>query len=504
MRALFSAHDKTGLAAFAAELSGAGWEIVATGGTAAELEQAGVAHLDVSEVTGAPEMLGGRVKTLHPSIHAAILADRSDSAHLAELETFGIEQIDLVVCNLYPFRSSPSIETIDIGGVTMLRAAAKNSAHVAAVVDPDDYPVVLEEILREGAVSQATRLRLAATAFAHTAEYDAAIASWFEEKRGTVLPDPINLALVRRDELRYGENPHQFGARYGPLGEHDWWDEVVQHSGVELSYLNLVDAEAAWRLCHSVIGIGCSSEAAVIVKHANPCGVAIGRDPAAVYAAAFEADPVSAFGGIVAVAGRIDASLAAAIIANPIADVLIASSYDEDALSELAEKRKRMRVLSSPAPIPGSIGFRQFAGGFLVQQEDTVEARSDEWKVVTERKPTDKEWQDAELAWRVCAQTTSNAVVLAKQGRVVGVGCGQQNRRDAARLATEKANGRALGGAGASDAYFPFRDGLDAVCESGVTVVVQPGGSIRDEEVIAAANERGVAMVFTGRRHFRH
>jgi phosphoribosylaminoimidazolecarboxamide formyltransferase/IMP cyclohydrolase len=507
MRALLSVYDKNGLVALATGLADLGWELVASGGTSAELAAAGIAHRDVAEVTGAPEMLDGRVKTLHPAIHGGILADRANPAHLAALAARGIGLIDLVACNLYPFTSSPSIEMIDVGGPTMVRAAAKNHAHVAVVVDPADYAVVLDEIREHGNVSEGTRRRLAEAAFAHTAAYDAAIAEWLAARDDTAgaLPRSIALVLERQQELRYGENPHQRAARYRRVGaDDDWWAAVTQHGGRELSFINLIDAEAAWSLCHAVVGDGEAEVAAAIVKHANPCGVAVGRDLAAVYARAFEADPVSAFGGIVAVTGRIDGSLAEAVVAHPLADVLIAYGYDLDALALFAARRKNMRVLAAPRPQAPLLAFRQFAGGCLVQEADPAGGRSDEWRVVTARQPTADQLDDAELAWRVCARTTSNAIVLARSGQVVGVGCGQQNRRDAARLAAEKAAGRAEGGAAASDAFFPFRDGLDAVCDAGVAVVVQPGGSVHDDEVIAAANERGVAMVLTGERHFRH
>ncbi len=507
MRALLSVYDKSGLAEFAAGLRELGWELLASGGTSAELEKAGIAHQDVAEVTGAPEMLDGRVKTLHPAIHGGILADRSKPEHLEDLAARGIVPIDLVACNLYPFSSAPSVEMIDVGGPAMVRAAAKNHAHVAVVVDPADYGPVLDEIRQEGAITAATRRRLAEVAFTHTAAYDAAIAAWLASpaaQRGA-LPVSIEFALARQELLHYGENPHQKAARYRRVGAgEDWWASVTQHGGRELSFINLVDAEAAWLLCHDVLGLGEASVAGAIVKHGNPCGVAIGSDLPTVYARAFQGDSQSAFGGIVALSGQIDAALAGQIVANPLADVLIAYGYDPEALGVFAARRKNMRVLAAPLPRVDPLSFRQFAGGFLAQETDVVARRSDRWRVVTVRQPTAGEWQDAEFAWRVCARTTSNAIVLARDGQVVGVGCGQQNRRDAARLAEQKAAGRAEGGAGASDAFFPFRDGLDAICDAGVAVVIQPGGSLRDDEVIAAANERGVAMVLTGERHFHH
>ncbi len=504
MRALISVSDKSALVVFASELEKLGVEIIASGGTAEMLVGAGIAHRRVDDVTGQKEMLNGRVKTLHPAIHAGILADRDNPQHLAELEREEVEPIDLVVCNLYPFADDPSIELIDIGGPTMVRAAAKNHAHVGVVVDPNDYATVIDELRREGRLSDETRKRLATAAFSHVASYDAAIANWFLADDKGELPPSFHVALEKQEPLRYGENPHQRGARYTSVGLASWWDGVMQHSGRELSFLNLVDAEAAWTICHDVLGIGGATVAAVIVKHANPCGVAIGTDATDVYERAFAADEVSAFGGIVAISAVVDDALAEAIVHNALADVLIAPGYFPGAIARFAEKRKNMRVFEAPLPSRSSISFREFAEGFLVQDRDVVSPRSEAWRVVTSRQPTDAEWVDAELAWRVCAAASSNAIVVARGGVVVGVGCGQQNRRDAARLAQEKAAGRAAGGAGASDAFFPFRDGLDAVCDAGVGVVVEPGGSLRDDEVIAAADERNVALVMTGERHFRH
>lgn len=508
MRALLSVFDKTGLIELARRLEALGFELCSSGGTSSALVQAGVAHLEVAEVTGAPEMLGGRVKTLHPKIHGGILADRTKPEHLADLAAQGIQPIDLVVCNLYPFSSNPSIEMIDVGGPTMVRAAAKNHAHVGVVVDPADYDVIADELERKGALSDATRVRLARKAFAHTAAYDRAITEWFDRdllnaEQG--LPASIEIGLERCETLRYGENPHQRGARYRFVGgARGFWEGVSQHGGRELSYLNLFDAEAAWRLCHELLELDDATVAAVIVKHANPCGVAIGDDPLSTYQRAFDADPLSAFGGIVALSYEVDLPIAEAMVANPLADVLIAPSITSDALELFARKRKNMRPLEAPAPGEPTFSFRQIDGGFLVQEPDRFVQKRSDWRVVTERQPTESEWRDVELAWRVCARTSSNAILLANAGQVVGVGCGQQNRVDAAALAAKKADGRARGGAGASDAFFPFRDGLDAVCDAGVSVVIQPGGSLRDEEVIAAANERGVAMVLTGERHFRH
>ncbi len=510
MRALLSVYDKTGLVPFASGLTELGWELVASGNTARALAEAGIAHREVADVTGAPEMLGGRVKTLHPAIHGGILADRTNPAHVADLAARGITPVDLVACNLYPFTSEPSIEMIDVGGPTMVRAAAKNHDNVAVVVDPAEYGAVLDELRRDGAVSPTTRRRLARQAFAHTAAYDAAIVSWLDaggagDGANEVLPPTLHLALERCQPLRYGENPHQRGARYRRLGEAPgWWDGVVQHGGRELSYLNLFDAEAAWQLVHELLELDGVGAAAVIVKHANPCGAAIADDLPTAYGRAFAADPVSAFGGIVALSGPVDLPLAKQIVANALADVLVAPGITAEAVELFAERRKNMRPLSAPPPGADPLVLRQISGGFLVQEPDRFLVPRSAWRVVTKAVPAEEQWRDAELAWRVCARTSSNAIVLAREGTVLGVGCGQQNRVDPAMLAARKAHGRAAGGVAASDAFFPFRDGLDAVADAGVAVVVQPGGSLRDDEVIAAADERGIAMVMTGERHFRH
>ena len=500
MRALLSVYDKTGVVDLAQGLVELGWELVSSGGTATAIADAGLPVVEVAAVTQAPEMLGGRVKTLHPLIHGGILADRSNPRHVADLEERGIPPIDLVVSNLYPFTSDPGIELIDIGGPTMVRAAAKNHAHVGIVTDPADYGDVLAELQREGALSEATRRRLARAAFAHTAAYDAAIVSWFDETDGAddPLPASLHLAAERAQDLRYGENPHQVGARYRLAGERSWWDDATQHGGKDLSYLNLYDAEAAWRLVHE-LGDG---PAAVVIKHANPCGAAVADDLTSAYTLAHECDPVSAFGGIVAVNQPLPVALAEAL-APVFTEVVIAPAYEDGALEVLTAK-KNLRVLEAPAPSPLGLQLRTIDGGFLVQTPDTVNVDRSTWQVVTERHPTDEEWRDLELAWRLVARVGSNAIVLVKGGQAVGIGAGQQNRRDAGRIAADKADGRAAGGAYASDAFFPFPDGLDGAVDAGATLVIQPGGSIRDDEVIAAADEHGLAMVFTGERHFKH
>ncbi|MFM7068016.1 MAG: bifunctional phosphoribosylaminoimidazolecarboxamide formyltransferase/IMP cyclohydrolase [Actinomycetes bacterium] len=502
-RALLSAYDKTGMVELGRALVDLGWELVSSGGTAKVLADAGLPVIPSTEITGFPEMLGHRVVTLHPAVHGGILADRDDPSHVADMATYEITPIDLVAVNLYPFGSEPSIELIDIGGPAMVRGAAKNHAHVVVLVDPADYEPVLDELRVQGDVAGETRRRLARDAFAHTAAYDAAIVGWFDAggpgtlpDRG-VLPPSIHLSANLAQSLRYGENPHQHGARYSFAGD-GCWDVAVQHGGKEMSYLNVYDADAAWRLVWS---LG-DAPAAVVIKHANPCGAAVGADLTDAYVRAHECDPVSAFGGIVALNRTVPKALAEAL-APVFTEVVIAPGFDDDALAVLLEK-KNLRVLTAPQPVVPELDVRSIAGGLLVQTRDQVALDRAAWSVVTDRAPTDAEWVDLELAWRVAARVTSNTIVLVKDGQAVGIGAGQQNRRDAGRIAAEKANGRAVGGACASDAFFPFRDGLDAAAEAGATAVIQPGGSIRDEEVIAAANEAGMAMIFTGERHFKH
>jgi phosphoribosylaminoimidazolecarboxamide formyltransferase/IMP cyclohydrolase len=511
MRALLSVYDKTGLVDLARGLSDLGWELISSGGTSAALAEAGIAHLEVAELTGAPEMLGGRVKTLHPTIHGGILADRSKPEHLADVERQGIGLIDLVVCNLYPFTSDPSIELIDVGGPTMVRAAAKNHAHVGIVVDPAAYGQILDELSAEGSLTDATRRRLARDAFAHTAAYDAAIVGWFDAVDGAddpdsddaVLPATIHLALERTGSLRYGENPHQHGARYRIIGQHSWWEDVVQHGGKELSYLNIFDADAAWRLVHELPGSG--DVAVAIIKHANPCGAAVDADLVTAYVRALECDPQSAFGGIVAIGGPVTPAVAEAIAAGPQADVIIAPSYDGAALASLSSKRKATRLLSAPSPEPLVRQLRGLGASVLVQDADRFLVPPSEWEVATKAAPTEAQWRDLALAWKVCARTTSNAIAIVTDGQAVGVGAGQQSRVVAAEIAVQKAGPRATGGAAASDAFFPFPDGLLVLADAGVAAVVQPGGSIRDPEVIAAADEAGIAVVMAGgERHFRH
>ncbi len=501
-RALVSVSDKQGLVSFVTGLVELDFEIVSTGGTLRALHEAGLPAMAISDATGYPEILGGRVKTLHPAVHGGILARRTPE-HRAQLQELGIHRIGLVAVNLYPFRQTVSrsgvtldeaLEQIDIGGSTLLRAAAKNHPSVTVVVDPGDYPAVLAA-LRQG--RDPDRRALARKAFAHTAAYDAAVVRYLD--LGTDRPETIHLTLERAADLRYGENPHQAGARYREEGRVGFWDAVIQHKGKALSYLNLFDADTAYRLA-------CEFEepACAIVKHANPCGVAVGEGALEAYRHAFACDPKSAFGGVVALNRPVDEVVSEAIMANPKADVLISPGYADGALRALARRRKEFRVLEAPAPGPPGPSLRRIDGGFLVQEADHVPRGRLGWRVVTREEPTESEWRDLEMANLICAYTSSNAVVLVADGQAVGVGAGQQSRVDAGELAARKAEGRARGGACASDAFYPFRDGLDAAAAAGVAAVIQPGGSVRDDEVIAAADEYGIAMVFTGRRHFRH
>ncbi|MDQ3931632.1 MAG: bifunctional phosphoribosylaminoimidazolecarboxamide formyltransferase/IMP cyclohydrolase [Actinomycetota bacterium] len=523
-RALISVYDKSGVVELAAGLDELGVVIISTGTTAATIAAEGVPVTEVADVTGFPECLDGRVKTLHPRVHAAILADRDKPPHIAELEALAIPPIDLVICNLYPFRETMAagataaeiIDMIDIGGPTLLRAAAKNHAAVGVVVDPDDYGRLLVELGSAGGLNEETRHRLAVKAFQHTAAYDAAIAAWFQRDD----PFPIQLGPVYRRErtLRYGENPHQRAAYYLDVAGGRWGlTSAVQHHGKELSYNNLLDADAAWAL------VGDFDDPCVaIVKHTNPAGLALAREgregDEAVLAGAFEralaGDPVAAFGGIVAANRPVDRS-AAELIAEVFIEVLIAPGYSEDAL-EVLSRKKNLRLLEIARPTlavlredAGRGGapplvMRSVRGGLLVQDADVEPEPVEEWKVAGAVAPDEATLGDLHFAWQVCKHVKSNAIVLAKDRQVVGVGAGQMSRIDAVRLAVAKSAGRAAGAVLASDAFFPFRDGPDAAAAAGVSAIVQPGGSVRDGEVAAATDEHGIAMVFTGRRHFRH
>lgn len=502
--ALLSVYDKTGIVDFARALVHAGWDLLSSGGTAKVLLEAGVPVTDVAEVTGYPAMLGHRVVTLHPAVHGGILADLDDPSHRRDLESQGIRAISLVAVNLYPFASDPSIDLIDIGGPALVRAAAKNHAHVAVVTRIEDYGRVLADILQIGSVSQALRRELAQEAFTTTATYDQQIAHWLINKDQTEseLPERITFVANKSRSLRYGENPHQRAGLYRLQGADSWWDEAVQYGGKELSYLNVYDAEAAWRLVHQFADTTC-----VIVKHANPCGVAevataVPNALLTSYQQALACDPISAFGGIVALNRAVDEETARAM-SEVFTEVIVAPSFSDGALAILLAK-KNLRLISGSPPLGNQYDIRSVDGGLLVQTPDQISLDRQGWRVVTDRQPTAEQWSELQFAWVVGAAVSSNAIVTARNHQAFGIGAGQQNRLDSARLAIERGGDRILGGVAASDAFFPFRDGIDVLADAGIVAVIQPGGSVRDDEVIAAANERGLAMVFTAERHFRH
>lgn len=503
MRALLSVYDKSGVVELAQALHDLGVDLIASGGTAKAIAGASIPVTDVAEFTGYPAMLSHRVVTLHPKVHGGLLADRRDTDHLRDLETHQIDLIDIVVGNLYPFSSDPSIDLIDIGGPTMVRAAAKNHEYVTVLVDPADYADVLQEIKDHGGhTTPETRKRLARKAFAHTASYENAIVSWFDDEQADSdpLPASLHLTLEQRETLRYGENPHQQGARYNRAGTQSWWDDVTQHSGTELSYLNIFDGDAAWSMVHAM-----GDEPAVaIIKHANPCGFSVADTLALAYQNAFDCDPRSAFGGIVALNRTVDEATADKIVEAAQADMIIAPGFEEGVVERLKGKRKNTRVLEAKPPQSGPLKIRHLSDSFLVQENYRFGVTPAEWRVVTERQPTPEELRDGALAWKLAGYTSSNAIVLVKDRTAWGIGAGQQNRVESAQIAAQKADGKATGGACASDAFYPFPDGVEAAADAGVGLVVQPGGSVGDEAVIAAANARGIAMVFTGERQFRH
>jgi phosphoribosylaminoimidazolecarboxamide formyltransferase/IMP cyclohydrolase len=514
-RALVSVSDKSGVVDFVRSLAGLGVAILSTGGTAKLLEKEGVPATEVSAHTGFPEMLDGRVKTLHPKIHGGILARRDSNAHMAAIRAAGIDPIDLIVVNLYPFeatvadpdcRLEDAIENIDIGGPAMLRAAAKNYGGVAVVVDPADYARVLEEVRATGGVTEATRFALAKKVFAHTAAYDGAISNYLTAldagARRQEFPDVLTLQFRKVQDMRYGENPHQSAAFYrdakpvaGALAN------FRQIQGKELSFNNVADADAAWECVKSFAEPAC-----VIVKHANPCGAAVAESLADAYRKAFQTDPVSAFGGILAFNRVLDRATAAAL-GKQFAEVVIAPRVEPEAREVLAAK-ENLRVLEiGLAHEFNAHEYKRVGGGLLVQSPDARAVARSELKVVTRKAPTEAQWADLLFAWRVAKYVKSNAIVFCKDGMTVGVGAGQMSRVDSARIASIKAQNAGLtlsGSVVASDAFFPFRDGLDVVADAGALAVIQPGGSVRDQEVVAAADERGVAMVLTGVRHFRH
>jgi phosphoribosylaminoimidazolecarboxamide formyltransferase / IMP cyclohydrolase len=514
--ALLSVSDKTGLVEFARGLGGFGVALLSTGGTAKLLRDNGIGVTEVSDHTGFPEMLDGRVKTLHPKIHGGILARRDVSGHVGALKDAGIGMIDLVVVNLYPFSQAvaradctleDAIENIDIGGPAMVRSAAKNHAHVAVVTDPADYAGILAEMrAANGAVGETTRFKLAQKAFSHTAAYDGAISNYLtalgSDGARSAFPQRLNLNFELTQTLRYGENPHQSAAFYKDLDPAPGsLARYTQLQGKELSYNNIADADAAWECVKSF-----GQPACVIIKHANPCGVAVAGNPLDAYRLAFSTDSTSAFGGIIAFNRELDAAAAAAV-AEQFVEVPIAPQVSAVARAALA-KKENVRVLEVPlAAGTNAYEMKRVGGGLLVQSPDNFNISATDLKVVTKVKPTPQQQEDLLFAWRVAKFVKSNAIVFCGNGRTLGVGAGQMSRVDSARIAAIKAGHAELSLAGsvvASDAFFPFRDGLDVVAEAGAIAVIQPGGSLRDDEVIAAADERGIAMVFTGHRHFRH
>ncbi len=502
-RALISVSDKTGLVDLARDLCDLQVELIASGGTAKSLRKAGLPVQDVSDITGFPEILGGRVKTLHPAVHGGILARRTPE-HLAELDAHGLAPIDLVVCNLYPFAQTvagpdvtlaDAVEQIDIGGVTLLRAAAKNHENVAVVCDPADYDSVLDAV-RAGSVDDGLRQRLALKAFQHTASYDAAIAGYLA---GVVepyssFPATLTLPYERVATLRYGENPHQAAALYSPAGQASAYEQL---GGKEMSYNNWLDMDAAWGLAQEF-----DAPTVCIIKHTNPCGVASAASLAEAYPLALASDPVSAFGGIIALNRTADLAMAEAM-ADLFVEVVIAPDYTEEALAKYRRKAN-LRILRSAAPPETALSLRTIQGGLLAQTPDVQIEPAASWQVVTQRQPTADELDGLDFAWRVAKHVKSNAIVLVKGEATVGVGAGQMSRVDSVYLAARRAGDRAKGSVLASDAFFPFPDGVEAAAAAGVTAVVQPGGSMRDQDVVAACDRLGLAMCFTGARHFRH
>ena len=502
-RALVSVYDKTGLVELGKSLHGAGVEILSTGSTAATLRDAGVAVTDVSSYTGFPEIMGGRVKTLHPRIHSGILADQNNPEHLKAIADLDIAPFDLVVINLYPFAQTIAsgatfaecIEQIDIGGPSMLRGAAKNHGSVAVVSDPSQYPLITQA-LAEGGFSAEQRQRLALEVFRTTAEYDLAIATWLGASKE--LPEWFGEIYTRENSLRYGENPHQEAAIY--RGSSDGIVGAQQHHGKEMSFNNYTDSDAAWRAA-----LDHSQPCVAIIKHANPCGIAIGSDIASAYSAAHACDPVSAFGGVVAANRTVSVAMAKSL-ATVFTEVVIAPGYEDGAI-EILSAKPSIRILTCATSEIAPLERRPVSGGILLQQSDLIDAPGDlspGWKQVCGGAVSPDVIADLEFAWRSVRAVKSNAILLAKGGAAIGIGMGQVNRVDSAKLAVERAGDRVAGTVAASDAFFPFADGLEILIRAGVTAVVQPGGSVRDEEVIAAAEVAGIAMFFTGTRHFSH
>jgi phosphoribosylaminoimidazolecarboxamide formyltransferase / IMP cyclohydrolase len=517
-RALISVSDKTGIVSLARELADRGIEIVSTGGTARLLKDSGVPVTGVSEVTGFPEILDGRVKTLHPKIHAGLLARQDEEEHRNQLREHGIQPFDLVVISLYPFRETVRgpgvsfeevIENIDIGGPAMIRAAAKNHRHVTVLVDPEDYGLVLSQIREQGGVDEPTRLRLAAKAFRHTAAYDALIAQYLSERAGEGFPEKLTFTFDKVQDLRYGENPHQEAAFYrDPLAPSGRIATAEKLHGKELSYNNIQDAGAAWGAVQEF-----AEPAAVAVKHTNPCGVGVGSSLVEAYRKAYESDPVSIFGGIVAVNRPVDRETAEQM-KSIFLEIVIAPDFTPEALEVLTQK-KNLRLLRMAGEGSGSVDqgagaekalwrFATVDGGLLVQETDRKGLDRSECRIVTKRTPSEEEWKELLFAWKVVKHVKSNAIVLARDLRTVGIGAGQMNRVGAAEIAIRQAGERSRGSVLASDAFFPMKDTVEAAARAGVTAIIQPGGSIRDEESIVEADKHGIAMVFTGIRHFKH
>jgi phosphoribosylaminoimidazolecarboxamide formyltransferase/IMP cyclohydrolase len=521
-RALLSVSDKTGLVDFARELSGRGWTLLSTGGTARALRDAGLPVTEVSEVTGHPEMMEGRVKTLHPAVHAGLLGRRDNPQDVAQMAAHGYEPIDLVAVNLYPFRETvarpdatlaDAIENIDIGGPSMLRSAAKNHASVWVVVDPADYSPVLASLdAGDGERAVAIRRRLAAKVYAHTSDYDRAITDFLtrsldggEAAESTPFPPNVTISLAKVQDLRYGENPDQPAAFYRDQAATGGLPALRQLHGKELSFINLLDVEGALQAVDAWKGSGLA--ACAIVKHTTPCGIAVGADAAEAYQKALSTDPMSAFGCVIAF--NVPVSEEAAVLMRPkYIEVIAAPGFVEAGLRMLTEK-KNLRLLELPSleTQDDGLDWKRVRGGFVAQRRHSVLFPEDDWRTVTQRQPSAQELDDLRFAWRAVASVKSNAILLARGGMALGIGAGQMSRVDSSRIAVMKArdNGFDLAGAAlASDAFFPFRDGVDAAAEAGVRAIIQPGGSLRDDEVIAAADEHGIAMVFTGRRLFRH
>ncbi|MFC3883472.1 bifunctional phosphoribosylaminoimidazolecarboxamide formyltransferase/IMP cyclohydrolase [Bacillus songklensis] len=508
-RALISVSDKTGILELAKELTALGVEIISTGGTAKLLAENGVNVTGISEVTGFPEILDGRVKTLHPNIHSGLLAIRDKEEHRKQMEELGIQPIDLVVVNLYPFRETiakpdvtyeDAIENIDIGGPTMLRSAAKNHAFVTVVVDAEDYPVILNE-MKNGGVTLETKRRLAAKVFRHTAAYDALISDYLTKQTGEEWPDQYTVTFEKAQDLRYGENPHQRAAFYRlPLAKSGTLATAEQLHGKELSYNNINDADAALQLIKEF-----DQPAVVAVKHTNPCGVGNGQTIFDAYQKAYESDPVSIFGGIIAANRKIDKATADKM-KEIFLEIIMAPDFDEDALEVLTQKKNLRLLKLGELKIEAEPELRlsSIAGGVLVQEEDVKQISSADLRVVTERQPTKEEVEQLIFAWKVVKHVKSNAIVLTKDFQAIGVGAGQMNRVGAAKIAIEQAGDKAKGSSLASDAFFPMSDTVEEAAKAGITAIIQPGGSIRDEESIQAANKYGIAMVFTGIRHFKH